>query len=158
MFKWNSLYFSLCLLPLALSLGTTEQSLACFLQSPLQVSVLVDLSESSPLQLNRPSSLWAQQFSLFSVHLTDPLSSPCFISLLIQFPMKGEFDKHSWRFYWELSLSLGYFFIYFLLKRDSALAESHTNCIFCLRWDLQEITPVARYSLFSSDFHSSQQN
>lgn len=42
MFKWNSLYFCLCLLPLALSLGTTEQSLACFLQSPIQVSVLVD--------------------------------------------------------------------------------------------------------------------
>jgi len=82
MFKWNLLYFSLCPLPLVLSLGTTEKSLSLSsLPLPHQVFTHIEITcpESSLVygeqsQLTQPLRI-CQMFQYFS-HLHGPLLDP----------------------------------------------------------------------------------
>jgi len=69
MFSWNFLCFSLCPLPLVLSLGTTEKSLA---PSPdTHPSDIYKVpSQPSLLQLNKPSSLSLSSQDRYSSPLT----------------------------------------------------------------------------------------
>ena len=82
MFKWNSLYFNLCPLPLVLSLGTSKKSLA---PSPLllalhQVSTHIDkILLSLPFsRLNSSSSLNLTSHDRYPKSLLTPVC-PCLL-------------------------------------------------------------------------------
>lgn len=78
-YRWQFLCFSLCLLPLVLSLGTNEENLvpSSWHLSVRHLYALVRFPLSCLFsRLNRPNSLSLREMFLFPNHLQSPLLAP----------------------------------------------------------------------------------
>ena len=77
-FKWNFLYFNLCLLPFLLSLNTTEKSLAP--SSLLPEQVFIHMDKIPPIHF----CFWLNSLSSLSLSLYDGCSNPLIIFIALQ--------------------------------------------------------------------------